>query len=31
VYVLFYVSLYIACMCSIVTWWGEPGGTEAYT
>jgi len=24
------VSLYIACMCRIVTWWGGPGGIEAY-
>jgi len=24
------VSLYIARMCSIVTWWGGPGGIEAY-
>jgi len=23
-------SLYIACMCKIVTWWGGPGGIEAY-
>jgi len=30
VYVLFYESLYIACMCSIVTWLGGPGGSEAY-
>ena len=22
--------LYIACICSIVTWWGGPGETEAY-
>jgi len=29
VYVLC-VSLYIACMCRIVTWWGGPGGIEAY-
>jgi len=25
VYVLYCVSMYIACMCSIVTWWGVPG------
>jgi len=31
VYVLFSVWLYIACMCSIVTWWGGPGGTEAWS
>ena len=31
VYVLFCVWLYIACMCSIVTWWGGPGGTEAWS
>jgi len=31
VYVLFCVSLYIACMCSIVTWWGGPGGIEAWS
>jgi len=29
VYILFCVSLYIACMCRIVTWWGGPGGIEA--
>jgi len=28
VYVLFCVSIYIACMCSIVTWWGGPGGLK---
>jgi len=22
--------MYIAWMCSIVAWWGGPGGTEAY-
>jgi len=31
VYVLFCVWLYIACMCSIVTWWGGPGGIEAWS
>jgi len=30
VYVLFCVGLYIVCMWSIVTWWGGPGGIEAY-
>ena len=25
-----YYFVYIACMCSIVTWWGGPGGIEAY-
>jgi len=30
VYVLFCVWLYIACICRIVTWWGEPGGIEAW-
>jgi len=25
-----YVSLYTACMCRIVTWWGGPGGIKAY-
>jgi len=24
------VSLYIVCMCRIVTWWGGPGGIKAY-
>jgi len=28
--VVFCVSLYIACMCRIVTWWGGPGGLEAW-
>jgi len=27
---VFSVWLYIARMCSIVTWWGGPGGIEAY-
>jgi len=27
---VFCVSLYIAC-CSVVTWWGEPGGIEAWS
>jgi len=27
---VFCIWLYIACMCSIVTWWGRPGGIEAY-
>ena len=27
---VFCVSLYIACMCKFVTWWGGPGGIEAY-
>ena len=27
---VFSVCLYIACMCSIVTWWCGPGGIEAY-
>ena len=27
---VFSVWLYIAWMCSIVTWWGGPGGIEAY-
>ena len=31
VYVFFCVWLYIACMCSIVTWWGGPGGIEAWS
>ena len=31
VYVLFCVWLYITCMCSIVTWWGGPGGIEAWS
>ena len=31
VYVLFCVWLYVACMCSIVTWWGGPGGIEAWS
>ena len=31
VYALFCLSLYIACMCSIVTWWGGPGRTEAWS
>ena len=31
VYVLFCVWLYIACLCSIVTWWGGPGGIEAWS
>jgi len=31
VYVLFCVWLYIACMCSIVTWWGGPGGIETWS
>ena len=26
---LYCVSLYIACMCRFVTWWGGPGGIEA--
>jgi len=30
VYVLFCVLLYIACMCSIVTWWGGSGGIKAW-
>jgi len=30
VYVLFCDWLYIACMCSIVTRWGGPGGMEAW-
>jgi len=30
VYVLFCVWLYIACMYSIVTWWGGPRGIEAW-
>jgi len=25
-----YYFVYIACMCSIATWWGGPGGIEAY-
>jgi len=25
-----YYFVYIACMCSTVTWWGGPGGIEAY-
>jgi len=25
------VWLYIACMCRFVTWWGGPGGTEAWS
>ena len=28
---LFCVWLYIACMCSTVTWWGGPGGIEAWS
>jgi len=24
------IILYIACMCRFVTWWGGPGGIEAY-
>ena len=28
---VFSVCLYIACMCSIVTWWGGPGGIEAWS
>jgi len=31
VYVLFCVWLYIVCMCGIVTWWGGPGGIEAWS
>jgi len=31
VYVLFYVWLYIACMCSTVTWWGGPAGIEGWS
>jgi len=31
VYVLYCVWLYIACMCSTVTWWGGPGGIEAWS
>jgi len=31
VYVLFCVWLYIACMCSIVTWWGGLRGIEAWS
>jgi len=31
VYVLFCVWLYIACMCSIITWWGGPDGIEAWS
>ena len=31
VYVLFCVWMYIACMCSIVTWWGGPGGIEYWS
>jgi len=31
VYVLFCVWLYIACMCSTVTWWDGPGGIEAWS
>jgi len=31
VYVLFCVWLYIACMRSIVAWWGGPGGIEAWS
>jgi len=30
VFVLFSILLYIACMCRTVTWWGGPGGIEAY-
>ena len=26
----YFVWLYIACMCSIVAWWGVPGGIEAW-
>ena len=25
-----YVLLYISCMCRFVTWWGRPGGIEAW-
>jgi len=28
---MYYVWLYIACMCSILTWWGGPGGIEAWS
>ena len=28
---IIFVWLYIACMCSIVTWWGGPGGIEAWS
>jgi len=28
-YICMYNAMYIACMCSIVTWSGEPGGIEA--
>ena len=31
VYILFCVWLYIACMCSILTWWGGSGGIEAWS
>ena len=31
VHVLFCVWLYNACMCNIVTWWGVPGGIEAWS
>ena len=31
VYVLFCVWLDVVCMCSIVTWWGGPGGIEAWS
>ena len=31
VYVLFCGWLYIACICSIVAWWGGPDGTEAWS
>jgi len=31
VYVLFCVWLYIACMCSLVTRWGGPGGIAAWS
>jgi len=31
VHVLFCVWLYIACVCTIVTWWGGPGGFEAWS
>jgi len=27
----FFVWLYIACMCSTVTWWGGPDGIEAWS
>jgi len=28
---MYCVPLYIVCMCSIVTWWGGPGGIEAWS